>query len=91
MVWRSAASEWSTRCRPIQAAVQRQLQLLVFMLNDGVILEANCPSPPRSGGMNRAVIATPRSGSVGTQVVASAGRSRGDRVKTGSRFEASGG
>ena len=48
------------------------------MLIDGVILEANCPSPPRAVGAHRAVIAASRSGSVGTQVVASAGRSRGN-------------
>ncbi len=48
------------------------------MLIDGVILEAKCPSPPRAGGAHRAVIAASRFGSVGTQVVASAGRSRGN-------------
>jgi hypothetical protein len=48
------------------------------MLIDGVFLEAKCPSPPRAGGADRAVIAASRSGSVGTQVVASAGRSRGN-------------
>jgi hypothetical protein len=48
------------------------------MLIDGVLLEAKCPSPPRAVGANRAVIAASRFGSVGTQVVASAGRSRGN-------------
>jgi hypothetical protein len=47
------------------------------MLIDGVILEAECPSPPSAVGAQRAVIAASRSGSVGTQVAASAGRSRG--------------
>ena len=48
------------------------------MLIDGVILEAECPSPPRTGGVHRAVIAASRFGTVGTQVVASAGRFRGN-------------
>ena len=47
------------------------------MLIDGVILEAECPSPPRAGGADRAVIAASRFGAVGTQVAASAERSRG--------------
>jgi hypothetical protein len=48
------------------------------MLIDGVLFEVRCPSTPRAVGANRAVIAASRSGSVGTQVVASAGRSRGN-------------
>jgi hypothetical protein len=48
------------------------------MLIDGEILEAKCPSPPSAVGAHRAVIAASRSGSVGTQVVAPAGRSRWD-------------
>jgi hypothetical protein len=47
------------------------------MLIDGVIFEAECPSPPRAGGVHRTVIAASRSGSAGTQVAASAGRLRG--------------
>ena len=53
------------------------------MLIDGVILEAKCPSPPRVGGAHRAVIAASRFGAVGTRVVASAGRSRGNASPKG--------
>jgi hypothetical protein len=44
------------------------------MLIDGVVFEAECPSPPRAGGADRAVIAASRFGTAGTQVAASAGR-----------------
>jgi hypothetical protein len=44
------------------------------MLIDGVIVVSKCPSPPRVGGAHRAVIAASRFWTVGTQVVASAGR-----------------
>jgi hypothetical protein len=44
------------------------------MLIDGVLVEAKCPSPPSAVGAHRVVIAATRSGLVGTQVAASAGR-----------------
>jgi hypothetical protein len=48
------------------------------MLIDGAIVGAKCPSPPRSVGAHRAVIAASRFGSVGTQVAASAERFSGN-------------
>ena len=62
----------------LRPPVTASVRCLLFMLIDGVIFEARCPSPPRAVGAHRAVIAASRSGSVGTQVVASAGRSRGN-------------
>ena len=44
------------------------------MLNDGVILEVRCPSPPGTIGSHRIVATASRFAAVGTQVLASAGR-----------------
>jgi hypothetical protein len=76
-----AGAQWSTY-RPLCASPctlrSTPTQAFVFMLIDGLLLEACCPSTPRAGGSNRAGIAAIRSGSAQAQLAASAGRSSGN-------------